>query len=606
MTAKIHRYPLISVLLLVLMSLPFASSAGAQIPIAVDTANSIEVSQYDPDTISHIKIDYTEEQTAAKSNTLLRYLADSAAPRNAVREVSVTGYPSLGNWTLLAEVFERILDLEKVYWDADKAISKGILDSLEKNSPSCRLYYTLSYSNYDPYDERSSPIRPVGQEPDQESRSDAREAIMKSKALYSLRAAVSYGSLPNKRDMGLVFLLLEGCPNLKELDLSIEHFGCVMSGGQPCTFDFMSNPNVRFPPLEVLTISGYNFDTPSNDGRDWDYREHESWKGQERRPKTWPLSLLPNLVMMGINEMWSSYDFMIIRAQNKQLQEERRKVEPDGVTNLDRWLRAMDWSHLHTLSVENPTAETLTKLSGNLPNLTSLMFIYPYSHHTAIDFIGNAARSLQSITLQDMSVCSLQLVVDAITKRHSEALVHLSFHQDNAYQNFNSTQVSLLVNSSKKLRKLEIDLPRPPTETNSTIKDSTTIVNLTHHQLEIYNILATSLELEELILHYPTPDLGDVEDDWDYRYYSGEEDQADDIPDPFVNQRSVDNLFGHLNSKKEGKRLTCLKIFVGNWKDRYRSGGHSKRSRRRVAEYVCRVDENGLETCHGKQMRNFN
>lgn len=607
MMINFHRAAFINVLLLFPMSLQFASPAalfpGAQIPIALETSYATEVSKHDPTTLSHSEIDFTGEETAAQSNALLQYLADAAAPRGVVREVSVTGYPSLGNWTLLAEVFEQLFDLQKVHWYAEKAISKDILDALEKNSRSCHLHYTLSYSNYDPYNDDIPLIRPIGQEPDHESRADAREAIIGSKALYSLKAAVSYGGLPNMRDMDLVFRILAGCPNIKGLDLSIRRSGCKMSGGQPYTFDFMSNPDVKFSPLEVLTISGYRFDAASNDGRAWDYSRYDRWKENERRRKIWPFGLLPNLLMEGINEIWDSYDSMIIRAQDKRREEERRKIEPDGVTNLDRWLQAMNWSHLHTLNIDEPTAETLKKLSGNLPNLTHLTFHYPHSHHDAIDFIANATRPLQSLSIQDMSVCSLQLVVDAITEHHSEALVNLSIHQLNAYRTFNVTEVSVLVSSCKKLRKLEIDLPRPPTEPNSTIDRATNMGELTHHQPEIYNILASSPELGELILNYPTPDLGDMEDDWKFRYENEEEDE-DDIPDPFINQRSVGKLFSYLNSKKEGKRLTCLKILVGNWKDRYSGGGNIRRPRRRVAKYVCRIDENGLEVCHGKQMRN--
>ncbi|RDW95000.1 hypothetical protein BP5796_00763 [Coleophoma crateriformis] len=242
----------------------------------------------------------------------------------------------------------------------------------------------------------------------------------------------------------------------------------------------------------------------------------------------------PNLLMEGVDEIWDSYDFMIIRAQNSRRKEERRKMEPDGVTNLDRWLQAMDWSHLHTLNIDESTAETLTKLSGNIPNLTHLTLNRPNSHHSAIDFIANTTRPLQSLSIQNMNVCSLQLVVDAIIAHHSEELVNLSIHQYNAHLTFNVTEISSLVNSCKKLRKVEFDLPRPPTKENSTIGGPANLGDLTQHQLEIYNVLTSSPELTELTIHYPTPDLGEMENDWQFHYEIEEEDEEDE-KDPFIN-----------------------------------------------------------------------
>lgn len=127
----------------------------------------------------------------------------------------MTGYPSLWNWTLLADVFEQLVGVQNVDWDSEKAIPKDILTTLEERNPSSKLHYTLSFLNWDPYDHRVSGPRPSGYEPNHQNRSDAREAIVELKVLYALKASVRYGGCPSLRDMDLIFHILSSCTNLR-------------------------------------------------------------------------------------------------------------------------------------------------------------------------------------------------------------------------------------------------------------------------------------------------------------------------------------------------------------------------------------------------------
>src|SRR4051794_13951517 len=61
----------------------------------------------DPVTLQSIQLDFSEKESAAEGNALLQYLASPEAPRDIIHEITVEGYPSLGNWTLLAEVFDQ-------------------------------------------------------------------------------------------------------------------------------------------------------------------------------------------------------------------------------------------------------------------------------------------------------------------------------------------------------------------------------------------------------------------------------------------------------------------------------------------------------------------
>jgi hypothetical protein len=79
---------------------------------------------------------------------------------------------------------------------------------------------------------------------------------------------------------------------------------------------------------------------------------------------------------------------------------------------------------------------------------------------------------------------------------------------------------------------------------------------------------------------------------------------SDDEIDRFVNQTSVQSLFKYLREEKAGHPLGSLEVLVGNWEDRFQGGGMLERLRKRVARYTCEVDEDGMEVCEGRQMRN--
>ena len=163
-----------------------------------------------------------------------------------------------------------------------KPFPSRILTALELKQPSSRLHYTASFINWDPYDENVPFAQPVGQEPNHQTRAKARESIIGSTALHSLKAAVKYGGCPNLDDLDLVFRVLGSCPNLKKLDLSINWEGCVVSGGTPYAFDFVSQPDIKFPPLESLILNGYHLNEQSDGGEDWYYQEASPWKERLR------------------------------------------------------------------------------------------------------------------------------------------------------------------------------------------------------------------------------------------------------------------------------------------------------------------------------------
>jgi hypothetical protein len=95
--------------------------------------------------------------------------------------------------------------------------------------------------------------------------------------------------------------------------------------------------------------------------------------------------------------------------------------------NLDAWLQAMDWSHLHTLSINSPTPGTLRKLDGDtLPSLTDATFQTGYQNAVTpiLKFLFNTSSSLKSITIESIEdlEATPSHILDVIAIHHCPAL----------------------------------------------------------------------------------------------------------------------------------------------------------------------------------------
>jgi hypothetical protein len=350
----------------------------------------------------------------------------------------------------------------------------------------------------------------------------------------------------------------------------------------------MSNPDVRFPPLESLTLSGYRFNEFSDGGIDWQYEEEGPWKERLR----WPWRVLPESFVDWVGEYPIRYTWGGVKRW-KWL--DRRA--PDGRTSLDCWLEVMDWSKLHSLNLRWPNVNksTLAKLSGGaVPNLKNVTFVG--GHSTAVlGFLANTSRPLESISLRNMDFTSLTPVADVISEHHSKEVKSLSIHQSGEEWTsspsppitLNTTEISTLYDSLTNLQYLSVDM------------DRTSTWNIT-----IYSLLASSPSLTSLTLHYPSPDLNFSIYPWEFASQFRYQEDADDEIDPIVNQTSVLGLFRKLGEEKVGERLKRMEVVVGNWEDRFVQGGMVERLRRRVARYICEVGEDGGEVCEGEQTRN--
>jgi hypothetical protein len=235
----------------------------------------------------HVIIDFSDRDKAKSSNAYLRYMESDRgqSAQEAVRNMTIEGYPSLTNWALVESALSKAQHMDEIHWQHQAAIPISLIKSLEANHPTCKLYYEMIFSNWDPFDKHVPFAQPIDKEHEHDTQTTRREAILNSSILYSIKASIEYGGSPNSDDLRLIHHALATCPNIRELDLSLRRSGCLASDGQPYAFNFSSGlAKANLPPLEVLKLNGYALDDKL-DGGEW--MEWESSKPQ-RNILLWP------------------------------------------------------------------------------------------------------------------------------------------------------------------------------------------------------------------------------------------------------------------------------------------------------------------------------
>ena len=509
--------------------------------------------------LSHLELEFGTPESILRSHVLMRSLLGSpeSVSRDGIREISVSGWQYPEEDTQLVHLFEGLTNLETVHWTANRAIPPSILRSLEVNSPTCSVHYTLGFQY----------------SADRRSRGPDTDSVLNSTILYALKAEIHYGGEANWSDLSLIFDILTSCPNLRELELNIQHYGCVVSRAV-YAFDFSSNPSVKFPPLEVLKLDGYRLDEESDGGFDWYFKDY----------------LKPDFNWTAWYE--EEIDLPPLPVRNVS----------DGRNNLDCWLQAMDWSHLHTLEL-SPSVLTLKKLEDAvLPRLKRVAFSGTGDEfdNAIQEFLKQTVQPLESISLWGLQPSDT--LVEAIVGRHADKLANLTLGSQSGILPVSKGQLEILIKQCTKLRIANVNLPRP--KTRDVRWDLDTLLSL------------TSLpDLEHLILRFPSPDHKmykrkyaftdtlNPENVWiNYKKFGSE----GDIPDPHVNTSTLEELFTELrlSSKQKGREkiaLRKLEVYVGEWETRH---DLPTTNWVRVGHWECNANENGVEKCVGGQTRN--
>jgi hypothetical protein len=512
---------------------------------------------------SHLTLDYSEPDLADEATGVLWAIEhlEELHLRDRVHGVTVEGWGSLTNFTRLSLGLRDITRLEELHWSNNDPIPPLVLSAVEESHPGCKIFYNMVFSNWDRYDRTVSPIQAVGEEPHRDIRSKTRRLILGSKNLAGLSTHVEYGSQPDSESLPLVHEILTTCSNLKRLDLSISHGGCMVSWPQPYDFNFSGKSQLTtapFPPLESLRLSSYDLDGPYS-GRVY---YTSSWD-IDRSELKWPWHYVPKLVLQNIPGPW-------LYAMKKPYVRREWPGCPstfNETTNLDGWLERMNFGRLQSLTLNRPSSTSLYKLRPALTNLLSLTI-----HGGDIcsadmlgAFLANNTVPLQQLHLGNMPLSSLDCLLDVLASHHGEALTSLVIHEEQDFRQhscrrwedglhprcqnksrdqtyddhlyFNTSQLQRLQTSSPYIHLLDIDIDRDLDAAE---------------QIPLFDALGSFQSLSALTLRLESPTFqarrnGTCQDHW----------PCYDLPlqDKLVNKTWVQNVFSHIRGAQVAHRV---------------------------------------------------
>jgi hypothetical protein len=461
-----------------------------------------------------------------------------------IREVHIEGYYNLGNVSLLERVFDKLENLTKVVWDYGDTISAPIIRSLERNSPSCKLYYTL---------------------PGRVDRV-VHEALFASPNLYAIKAEVDYGYEDSSWAMMFILTALFRNHNIRELDLTLDSNSCETN--LPLwAFDFASYPDARVSPLEVLKLSGYSFDERADGGGSWEYvqRDQITWK-----PGSDASYHLP----------W-------------------KQAERDNRSNLEAWMQLMDWSHIHTLDVRLSSNDEIALLRGDaLPSLKNLTVGVGWSYWPTdadiLDFVTHTAQPLEALSLKTVEPSTGDEILTAFFLNPDlvRNLKEFSFGASGENGSpLSEANLRYFMESAPKLENVDLNLRRQG--------------NMSMEAEPLLSLLS-SPTIKQLTLRFTSPDNPSgkvvfpgeqVMEQYDRYIWRGEEG-----PDPLINRESVPQLFKEMREQKKGADLESLEFVVGHWDERDFVSMVGFRGCPRVGNWRCFLDD-GQERCQGGQRR---
>jgi len=472
------------------------------------------------------------------------------------------------DWTLLEEFFTLVPCLTDVHWSTQGPIPPSIVSILAKKEPKIKLHYKLLLDNWSAKEEWYTWLN-GGVNKDTHVWTEAissRSAIFNSTNLHSLTADIIYRHEDNFDDMSFVFSIISSCPNIRSLSLTITYVGDDFGGFTPNAFNFLSHPEVKFPPLEILQLSGYAFDERSDGGREWSYNDGQDWRDI-------------------INEwLWNSAD---------DDDDFPRPVRPewDNRTNLDAWKDAMDFSHIHTLELtrQSFTTQALKGLNASvLPSLKHLSLRHGYSDSldAIIDFLNATANSLETINFHNTpsQPADLDTFFEVITSRHSSTLKSFSMTTTDSTYHLAIPQLSYLLSHWTELSSLEVAFPRHPYSLRQTLK------------FEPFTPLLLASNLSSLTIHFPSPDpLYSTYQNQYVDKFNLEKVVAEQL-DPVRTKAYLEELYSWIRSRKAGKAIEMMEVYVGDWENREVMGLGGRYSGR-VERWECFVEKEGEGVC---------
>lgn len=407
--------------------------------------------------LQKVYLDYSEPLEVESSEIFLQYLTTVPKSKDSIWEVEITDPMGIGNWSILAEFIKEVPSISTLKWALYFPIPAIVLEALELKHPNCRLHYTISHDTLDLHSITISSKELWTEKNIDLQKSAARReinSIINSTILYSFSTDMdsisSSATRSSVSEVDFVYQILTTCPGIRELDLNMNRCRkrCLNSHlGQPVALN-LSDRGKPLPPLEVLSLKSYNFETDASG------RPLMEWKTGPDKLR-WPLNKIspPVIEFLG---------YPLIRSigglvEGDQYQSPVAWDKAEEETNLDLWLELMDWTHLRTLKIQHPSTQ-LRKLEGNvLPSLRHVSFSSGgrCCMQEIRSFLANVS-ALESLFLQDISYFSPDPIVSIISKHHCPTLESLRL--DRTF--LNSTHLSQLLHHCPRIHTLDINLDR--------------------------------------------------------------------------------------------------------------------------------------------------
>ena len=497
--------------------------------------------------LQKIYLTYSDHLSAEESETFCGLIISTPKSRDSDWEVEITGAHGRANWTLLTGLIEALPSISTLKWTESAPIPARILTTIEAKHPTCRLYYSLSYrpnfrdpEAFDLEFEDENDEKDVLRSPN-DAKENGIESIMHSTALYSFKADIDeYDS--DASTINTFHRILSTCPNIRELDIDIARrsFGFYSKTTGPSrdnAFDF-STSNDSLPPLEVLTLRKYDLDSGI---------KAQELAVYETEPDSlrWPWDQLPTSIVQSIGHR--NFRFVGGFVKGAPI---RRKVRWENTaeeTNLDAWMRLMNWTQINTLNLDQPSSQ-LQKLEGGfLPNLKHVSFGANWcSWQPVLHFLTNVS-ALESLAIRDVGYFSPDSVIEIITAQHCPSLTTLRL--DRTF--LNSTHLSQLLRHCPHIEHLNLNMDRT-----------------SQWNYEILDTIAGFPALRSLVLRFDLrrDDMKEVHGDpslgysWEDVYYLGDRSDFIDEDDEFV----LLGLKEYLIKKKVGQRFETIQTFVGS------------------------------------------
>lgn len=338
-------------------------------------------------------------------------------------------------------------------------------------------------------------------------------------------SATAYSWFGASEELPEAYNVLLSCSQITDLKLSFHEGGCV-GGLEPWAFNFRDGD--KFPTLQNLSIDMYDFETFG-----------------------------PEPLADALPPVLSAY-----------ATEARRwlpgPLGPQHNRNLEKWLRAMDWTQLERLDISAYRSSTQdyfwTRMKHELPSLKHLTAQAPFSE-ALFEFL-ESVPALETLSIHSSaaitssndtsSVSCAAFHLERLLQRHGATLQNLRLSQGESYTvnerriACNAADIRQLRTLCPHLTHLTLDLDRNGSWPEAEFKELAALEQVASLHLTLE--LGANLHLAESGEYYWNPQ--GITTGGPFR-------------EPRMNATVAENLFRRLRDIKTGQDLTHLEIEIG-------------------------------------------